>query len=54
MDPTAKNTENMSRDHIVLEDCPGLVTITGGKWTTYRRYKGFVCINNVVSKMLME
>ncbi|CAN7130785.1 hypothetical protein HID58_028165 [Brassica napus] len=36
MDPTAKNTENMSRDHIVLEDCPGLVTITGGKWTTYR------------------
>ncbi|KAL0725950.1 hypothetical protein Bca4012_040549 [Brassica carinata] len=36
MDPTAKNTENMSRDHIIIEDCPGLVTITGGKWTTYR------------------
>ncbi|TKY53466.1 Glycerol-3-phosphate dehydrogenase SDP6 [Spatholobus suberectus] len=36
MDPTAKNTESISRDHVVFEDHPGLVTITGGKWTTYR------------------
>ncbi|KAG4143211.1 hypothetical protein ERO13_D06G175500v2 [Gossypium hirsutum] len=36
MDPTAKNTESISRDHVVCEDFPGLVTITGGKWTTYR------------------
>ncbi|XP_045827785.1 glycerol-3-phosphate dehydrogenase SDP6, mitochondrial-like [Trifolium pratense] len=36
VDPTAKNTESISRDHIVCEDYPGLVTITGGKWTTYR------------------
>ncbi|KAL8130608.1 hypothetical protein V2J09_019763 [Rumex salicifolius] len=36
MDPKAKNTESISRDHIVHEDYPGLVTITGGKWTTYR------------------
>ncbi|GMH07894.1 hypothetical protein Nepgr_009734 [Nepenthes gracilis] len=36
MDPKAKNTESISRDHVVYEDCPGLVTITGGKWTTYR------------------
>lgn len=35
-DPSAKNTESISRDHIVCEDYPGLVTITGGKWTTYR------------------
>ncbi|GMY09271.1 glycerol-3-phosphate dehydrogenase SDP6, mitochondrial [Fagus crenata] len=35
-DPSAKNTENISRDHVVCEDYPGLVTITGGKWTTYR------------------
>uniref|UniRef100_A0A5B7AYZ4 Glycerol-3-phosphate dehydrogenase n=1 Tax=Davidia involucrata TaxID=16924 RepID=A0A5B7AYZ4_DAVIN len=35
-DPRAKNTESISRDHIVCEDYPGLVTITGGKWTTYR------------------
>ncbi|MCL7040532.1 hypothetical protein MKW94_029965, partial [Papaver nudicaule] len=36
MDPRAKNTESISRDHVVCEDYPGLVTITGGKWTTYR------------------
>ncbi|CAA7059976.1 unnamed protein product [Microthlaspi erraticum] len=36
MDPTAKSTESISRDHVVIEECPGLVTITGGKWTTYR------------------
>lgn len=36
-DPKAKNTESISRDHVVAEDYPGLVTITGGKWTTYRR-----------------
>ncbi|KAI4351474.1 hypothetical protein L6164_005841 [Bauhinia variegata] len=36
MDPAAKNTESVSRDHVVCEDYPGLVTITGGKWTTYR------------------
>ncbi|XP_047180704.1 glycerol-3-phosphate dehydrogenase SDP6, mitochondrial-like isoform X1 [Vigna umbellata] len=36
MDPSAKNTESISRDHVVFEDRPGLVTITGGKWTTYR------------------
>ncbi|XP_076918241.1 glycerol-3-phosphate dehydrogenase SDP6, mitochondrial-like [Bidens hawaiensis] len=36
VDPTAKNTESISRDHVVCEDYPGLVTITGGKWTTYR------------------
>ncbi|KAG2242127.1 hypothetical protein Bca52824_096030 [Brassica carinata] len=37
MDPTAKSTESISRDHVVFEENPGLVTITGGKWTTYRR-----------------
>jgi hypothetical protein len=38
MDPSATNTESISRDHVVFEDYPGLITITGGKWTTYRRY----------------
>ncbi|GJN12147.1 hypothetical protein PR202_ga30402 [Eleusine coracana subsp. coracana] len=37
MDPSAKSTESISRDHVVFEDYPGLITITGGKWTTYRR-----------------
>ncbi|PIA37234.1 hypothetical protein AQUCO_03000074v1 [Aquilegia coerulea] len=36
IDPKAKSTESVSRDHVVCEDYPGLVTITGGKWTTYR------------------
>jgi glycerol-3-phosphate dehydrogenase len=36
VDPQAKSTESISRDHVVCEDYPGLVTITGGKWTTYR------------------
>ncbi|KAG6389762.1 hypothetical protein SASPL_151235 [Salvia splendens] len=36
VDPRAKSTESISRDHVVCEDLPGLVTITGGKWSTYR------------------
>ncbi|XP_077223527.1 glycerol-3-phosphate dehydrogenase SDP6, mitochondrial-like [Tasmannia lanceolata] len=35
-DPSAKDTASISRDHIVHLDRYGLVTITGGKWTTYR------------------
>jgi glycerol-3-phosphate dehydrogenase len=30
-------TKALSRDHLLLESDSGLVTITGGKWTTYRR-----------------
>ena len=33
----AKNTAALSRDHTIEIDNSGLVTITGGKWTTYRR-----------------
>lgn len=36
-DPSAGDTENMSRDHIIAVEKDGMVTITGGKWTTYRR-----------------
>ncbi len=31
------NTAALSRDHTLLVSPAGLVTITGGKWTTYRR-----------------
>ena len=31
-----KNTSILPRDHTTLVDKSGLVTITGGKWTTYR------------------
>ena len=30
------NTKALSREHTVLIDRSGLVTVTGGKWTTYR------------------
>jgi glycerol-3-phosphate dehydrogenase len=33
----SSNTAALSRDHTVLIDPCGLVTICGGKWTTYRR-----------------
>lgn len=31
-----KNTAALSRDHTIRIDNAGLITITGGKWTTYR------------------
>lgn len=33
----AENTAALSRDHTIHIDQSGLLTITGGKWTTYRR-----------------
>jgi glycerol-3-phosphate dehydrogenase len=33
----ASTTARLGRDHAVLVSGSGLVTITGGKWTTYRR-----------------
>jgi glycerol-3-phosphate dehydrogenase len=30
-------TSKLSRDHTILVSASGLITITGGKWTTYRR-----------------
>jgi glycerol-3-phosphate dehydrogenase len=39
--PLVKNngrkTAELSRDHLVMVSESGLITITGGKWTTYRR-----------------
>ena len=33
----SKDTSSISRDHTLLIDPSGLITITGGKWTTYRK-----------------
>lgn len=33
----ASNTAALSRDHTILVSHSGLVTVTGGKWTTYRK-----------------
>lgn len=36
-DPSTADTAGLSRDHVVNVGPGGLVTIAGGKWTTYRR-----------------
>ena len=35
-DDDGGNTKSISREHTVLASRSGLVTVTGGKWTTYR------------------
>ncbi|XP_037331621.2 glycerol-3-phosphate dehydrogenase, mitochondrial isoform X2 [Pungitius pungitius] len=35
-DPNSKDTQSICRNHIVSISASGLVTIAGGKWTTYR------------------
>ena len=35
-DPAAKNTEALVRNHMINLSDSGLLTIAGGKWTTYR------------------
>lgn len=35
-DPRAKNTESLVRNHLITVSDSGLVTVAGGKWTTYR------------------
>ncbi|MEM7736547.1 MAG: FAD-dependent oxidoreductase [Deinococcota bacterium] len=36
-DPKAADTAQLSRDHVINVSDSGLVTIAGGKWTTYRK-----------------
>lgn len=36
-DNNANSTKEISRDHKLIVSAKGLITITGGKWTTYRR-----------------
>ncbi|MGE8404368.1 MAG: FAD-dependent oxidoreductase [Delftia tsuruhatensis] len=35
-DDDGENTKKISREHTVMSSRTGLVTVTGGKWTTYR------------------
>ena len=37
MDPKAKNTESLVRNHLIHASSSGLLTCAGGKWTTYRQ-----------------
>ncbi|TKC10260.1 glycerol-3-phosphate dehydrogenase/oxidase [Pedobacter polaris] len=36
-DSNGNSTKEISRDHKLIVSAKGLITITGGKWTTYRR-----------------
>ncbi|KAG1676799.1 Glycerol-3-phosphate dehydrogenase, mitochondrial [Nymphon striatum] len=36
LDPNNANTESVARNHIIHVSDSGLITIAGGKWTTYR------------------
>ena len=36
-DPSKSNTESISRDHVCFVEDTGVVSITGGKWTTFRK-----------------
>jgi len=42
-----EKTSKISRDHIIVTSESNLVTITGGKWTTYR-LMGFDAVNHLV------
>jgi glycerol-3-phosphate dehydrogenase len=42
----ASSTAGISREHTLVVSSSGLVTITGGKWTTYRRM-GQDCVNRI-------
>ncbi len=36
-DPQATDTAGLARDHVIVQGPGGMITIGGGKWTTYRR-----------------
>lgn len=36
-DPSAADTAQLARDHVISRSPSGLITIAGGKWTTYRK-----------------
>jgi glycerol-3-phosphate dehydrogenase len=47
------NTAALSRDHVVHIDKSGLITICGGKWTTYRKM-GEDCVNQAAMLAHLE
>lgn len=48
--PSAKDTASLVRDHFIEESASGLITITGGKWTTFRRMAEDV-VNKATEKL---
>lgn len=52
-DDDGDNTKGLSREHTVLVSRSGLVTVTGGKWTTYRAMAEDV-LSQCAAKLLIE
>lgn len=52
-DDDGDNTKGLSREHTVLASRSGLVTVTGGKWTTYRAMAEDV-LEKCFEKQLLE
>ncbi|MBS1946451.1 MAG: glycerol-3-phosphate dehydrogenase/oxidase [Bacteroidetes bacterium] len=50
---SSKKTAELSRDHLITVSGSGLITITGGKWTTYRRMAEDV-VNTAIKKANLE
>jgi glycerol-3-phosphate dehydrogenase len=53
-DERGENTKALSREHTILVSRSGLVTVTGGKWTTYRAMAEDVLQKCVDRKLLPE
>ena len=51
-DEDVGNTKQLSREHTILVSKSGLVTVTGGKWTTYRAMAEDVLIHAFDAKLL--
>lgn len=47
-DTSGSKTSSLSRDHVIHIDNYGLLTITGGKWTTYR-HMAEDCVDNAIT-----
>jgi glycerol-3-phosphate dehydrogenase len=47
-DESASKTSSLSRDHTIHIDPSGLLTIAGGKWTTYR-HMAEDCVNHAIT-----
>jgi len=52
-DPKASDTARLTRDHVIEVSRSGLITIAGGKWTTYRRMAEDV-VNRAVSQFNLK
>ena len=51
-DEDANDTKALSREHAVLVERSGLVTVTGGKWTTYRAMAEDVLVRCIAHGLL--